>query len=829
MESILEGIRCMPSRRSLKFIPDPHARHFLAFDAAISKEDRFILLMELFVFYKQLVDPDVVMGYVPADYLPEDLVEVRVITDPRHPAYRQSGLFAKRTIPNNTIVTPYSGLIEVFCTSCNSRTYTMGFGKINDDYALDAEFVGNYGRFANDPRSIEGSSANLTAESRFNSRGEPFTALVARRQINEGEEILMAYGKAHSLSPSPWVNPRGELLLQYRCGGIIPFPNLVPPGTNQGEGVGPFSDEKQVKTADGNADAPFSNETAPAALPVSADPIAAYHITWECTQCGMWNICSDSSMLKIDYCSHCRTPKLAGAKLVSVLSTPPITAESLATEGGIPVPSGMEAIFPTERNSPHSHADASSLSTHQLSMLSPQASAAGSFPSNPKKRKRASSDHASASTALSNPLGGNSQLNSPSSVCVSPTNHTPGYSSVRVDWPMNIPFLPWQVWDNAISMVAISRYSRFVPHEHVFLYNVNSHEEHEEGEDDDTLGGESSSPKEHLIRMHGRGMTSSSGKHAQQTAASCIAASGGIKMFQTPKRRGRPPHKSSVGINADYRIRQESVVATTGGDSNDSLLQHSGDRDASRPLAKTLEKHHLTFSHSLLQAHPSIECFTLLHTRRPSRRRGCDDTIDPWPTPLEATRRLLLSMTRRQFSGTAFHPGDLVGYMGGSICPINDTRCRPGNSPLAIPMKYLIPRRWRRARGGRTTAPLHEAPNRGEDAVTAASAAVDEEARDFLARLSSLCLVVTNDMMFCPCLALADAEDDAVEPQTAVEGGGEGLSPAPDPALMEEADALLKSCNIAPVLTLDALGSPFVGLVATRSITAFEPLMVRTQ
>ncbi|CCW69439.1 unnamed protein product [Phytomonas sp. Hart1] len=692
--------------------------------------------MELFIFYKQLVNPDVVPGYVPADYLPEDLVEVRVITDPRHPAYRQSGLFAKRTISNNTIVTSYAGFIEVFSTSCNSRTYTMGFGTINDDYALDAEFVGNHGRFANDPRSIEGCTANMTAESRFNSRGEPFTALVARRQINEGEEILMAYGKAHSLSPTPWINARGEALLQYRSGGIIPFPNLTPLKGDQDEGADAFPGEKTAQTAGSSPQDFLLNEAVSVSSSASVDLTAAYHITWECTQCGAWNICASPLILKIEYCSHCSTPKLSGAKMVSVLSSPPITSEFLSAEGGISVPSDMDAIFPAERSVSHLHSDANSSSLHPLTTQTLQTPAGSSFSPNPKKRGRPPLDHSAASTHLSSSLVGNPLLGSSGNACISPNNHSPGYSSVHVDWPMNIPFLPWQIWDNVISMVALSKYSRFVPHEHVFIYNVNSHDEHlfivyNDGPSDENLDPNEPDPsKEALMhRDEGRRMGTS-------------------KLGRLPKQRGRQSGKSTDGADLDCCVRYGWVRPSPSGRA-DTALPPRADVDAVKPSTNTLECRELLFSRNLLHAHPNMDGFTLLHTRRAPQVGG-------WPTPLEATRRLLLNLTRRQFSGKAFQPGELVGYMGGCIVSMSDARCRPGDSPLAIPMKYLIPRLWRLERGGQTRPP--GPPDRG------GSAAVEGEAADLLRRLSALCLVVTNDMMYCPCLALADPEDD--------EGGG---------------------------------------------------------
>lgn len=281
MQGLLSDIKYTPSRKPSKFEHTNYSRHFLYLDSAISREDRQILYMEIFACARSLVGESVPPEFTIPPYAPEEYLELRVINDHLHPAYGQVGLFAKRNIPSNTVVTSYSGFIEVFGSSCNSRTYTMGFGNIGDDFALDAEFAGNYGRFANDPRGVIGLTANILAENRFNSRGECFTALVSKRQITEGEEILMAYGKAHNLCNSPWMDATDRFLLRYRSGGMMPS-------------------------------AFFRRDS------------FSYELMWECAQCGMWSN-GDHRHLDLKFCGNCRAPQITGTPLVGAARISSVT------------------------------------------------------------------------------------------------------------------------------------------------------------------------------------------------------------------------------------------------------------------------------------------------------------------------------------------------------------------------------------------------------------------------------------------------------------------------------------------------------------------------
>ncbi|GET92752.1 hypothetical protein, conserved [Leishmania tarentolae] len=863
--NMLGGLQCTPSRRSLKFSPGCHARHFLAFDTAISRDERLLLLMELFAFCQQLVDRRVLPHFQIASYVPEELLEVRVITDPRHPAYGQAGLFAKGTIPSNTIVTPYSGFIEIFATSCNSRTYTMGFGASGDEYALDAEFVGNYGRFANDPRGVGTLQANLSAENRFNNRGESFTALVSRRQINAGEEILMSYGKAHRLQPTPWMNVHGEPIMRPRLGGVVPFPSFrtesVSVPTDSTSPPPAFAPLFPLRPADGakgedsctakgsDIDAESASATPvlaslsevydsstveidPAGTslnsPDSKQPLSpsrlgpdvANDLLWECTQCGMWSICEASTADAPTRCAACAAPKLSGARLVSLFSSPAITQAELLAEVGLDAKQPPTACTSTPRQ-----------------------------------------------TAAS-------------------PNSSTKFSSEHTDWPMNVPFLPWQVWDAAVPLAALEKHSRFETQEHIFVYTVDTglgrerrdrsvrgahdsestvtaealrgafaaerlHEactlkanrlksDFPNEEDASPAGGRSHD--EHSIATQeneadGRGRGSARHRSGRSKRKALWERQGDLDSEElallTPDMAALPLLSSSVcayspahalasaasprGLPCVERtslVSEESGVCTDG---HSSLAQMtSATADASHETGDSIRS---ILSHSplsyLLSTTQEVDRLVVLHRAESSGPPSVAET--PYSPQMSLVRRRLQCMTRRLFTGKAFQPGDIVSYVGGLVRERCDSRCRVSNSCLEIPLRFFLPPRLRlRCKGGASSVRLEDwQSDAGEEAVLLT----------FCDRLDRLSLVVTNEFMYCPCLVLDFTEKDRAEmAKTEVHDSSSNSVRCED-----EVDDALESCNVALVLTMDALGSPFACAVATKPIGAFEPLLARAQ
>ncbi|KAG5466273.1 hypothetical protein LSCM4_01419 [Leishmania orientalis] len=867
--NVLEGLQCTPLRRSLKFAASWHARQFLAFDTAISRDDRLLLYMELFAFRQHLVDRCVLPDFQPATYAPEEVLEVRVITDPRHPAYGQAGLFAKSTIPPNTIVTPYSGFIEVFGTSCNSRTYTMGFGAFGDDYALDAEFVGNYGRFANDPRGVGTLQANISAENRFNSRGESFTALVSRRQINAGEEILMSYGKAHRLSAAPWMNVQGEPIMRPRLGGVVPFPSFrtesvltaaaatrtppvlatsLPQRSSEGSKAEGKSTSKESCSAAGitsasgafpsfvEADCSSVAEINPVWTVSSASepeqvlprpcPDVANDLLWECTQCGMWSICEASTADAPLRCLACATPKLSGARLVSLLSSPGITEAALLAEAGLDSQRPSAAVTPTP---PQTQASAASLTS------------------------------------------------------------STSFRSEHADWPMNVPFLPWQVWDAAVPLTVLEKHSRFEIQGHMFVYTVDtglSREKRGRGTHDiDASTSTAAAQKSRGAPEAGQPPETSPSKGSRLHSPSHSAGDASLTGMQAPsgyliaaeenptgrrrRRHGSVAHGNSrskrnalwerqgdlnseelelltpaIGVlpllsspasasSAAYALVSAASstklsflerAASASGESvalagGDPALTHTGGvhavalEDAGVSAAAILTQSPLSY---LLNTTQEVDRLVVLHRAVAKVPPHAVETS--YSPQIALARRRLQCMTRRLYTGKAFQPGDIVSYIGGLVRQRGDVRCRVSNSCLEIPLRFFLPPRLRlRCGSGAFATHSGDGP---------CDAAEDAALQAFCDRLDRFSLVVTNEFMYCPCLV----SEAKAEEGRAVVGACEVSGSAGDIVECEdEVDDALESCNVALALALDAMGSPFACAVAIKPIGAFEPLLARVQ
>ncbi|RNF26265.1 uncharacterized protein Tco025E_01388 [Trypanosoma conorhini] len=771
MESA-QSLRCAPTRRSLKFNASDSARHFLAFDPSISKHDRMILYMGLFAFMQYFTDPKTLPNFAPARYVPEQYVELRVLTDPRHPAYGQLGLFAKSTIPANTVVTPYSGYIEIFSTSCSSRTYTMGFGSLGDDYALDAEFAGNYGRFANDPRGVLGLMANLTAESRFTPRGEAYTALVSRRVINKGEEILMSYGKAHSLTPSPWVGLKGELLTRHRAGGIVPFPQLARSqraGLREKPARAPSDMSLTALGAREGRDGVVQEQTEglpklggePGASSAVADAQAEMVLLWECPQCGMWSI-GNPTPVRIHHCFFCRSPRHQRARLVAVCCTPALSREDVLAS----VMHGV-ASAPSAPSSP----------LGELPPAAPFQPAPEEVCSAPGSRLTSSSSSASSSSSREEEGSGarhDAKSNGAGASSGGDTHFPPAvpFSSEAVRWPLNVPFLPWQVWDAAIPLSAIKKHARFETQENIFLYAVTTAAE-----------------EEHRLTGEGKRARDEAEADEQQ------------QQERQPRKRGRKPR---------VRRKKEELWQTEAPPPNGAQQQLQQETDTVTVSASTTKcsgEHVPTDSSSATEYLFYVDSAASCGENLPS---GDDDNSEE-AAALIALQSLLKGVLRRVFAGKSYHCGEVVASVGGMILPTADRRHRPDSSVLEIPMKYFLPAPIRRQLGGAPARGTGETHNEMQDEEKMIFS-------DLLGRLEGLSLVVTNELMFCPCLVLRDEEDPHRNHRGTDDVGDLGDD-------LPRRHPLLERCNVSFVLTMDSLGCPYVAVVAVRDISTFEPLL----
>ncbi|RHW70420.1 SET domain containing protein [Trypanosoma brucei equiperdum] len=772
-------LRCAPARRSLKFPVGEQSRNFLAFDPSISKHDRMIFHMGVLAHAESLIDSDILPCFTVPVYLPGNYTELRVITDRRHPAFGQIGLFAKRTIPANFVVTPYSGYVEIFGTSCSSRTYTMGYGSLSDDYALDAEFAGNYGRFANDPRGMEGVTANISAESRFTARGETYTALVSRRIINKGEEILMSYGKAHNLTHSPWTGIKGELLTRYRVRSPMPFQfrgvtrlegkhndssisvdnrggNSRIVGVLSANSLQPCCSNQNRVTSGGVTERSRSGSGQPSTSTSDTD----VELFWECPQCGMWSI-RNFPTPQVDFCPYCRSPRVYRTRLVAVCCRAPLpqevlTGPTLPTE---PVTSQRETISST---------DAQNIADGTVGS-SPEANSHCSHLSVQSKDIH-NEDNIRGSQSKSSSGSGSTQASS-----------TTLFTSHPINWPLNVPFLPWQVWDAAVPLTTIGRHSKFDTHNDIFLYTVNTLAEQEA---DQPLSDEMHQSDNNC---GGSSLQNERNEDDEDGAEEEPHETRGKKR----PRRGRQP-----------RVRRKKEELWVKEDQNISDPHVPGKYDIAKRCGTV-------GSSPAAERGFCTDYFFLLSDSLICSGSGDDDA-----NALRAVRSLLSDVTRRVFAGKTYRSGDVVASVGGLIQLVHDTRRRPDGSVMRIPMKYFIPKRVRDELSSN-----HEG--------VGAEAAVERMALvDLLRLFESLALVVTNELMFCPCIALPDRGDCGSTSTSVITfSGSEVGANARDPSLTSQ--RVLELCNLQFVLTVDALGCPYIAAVATKDINTFDPFLAR--
>ena len=144
--------------------------------------------------------------------LPCPLVRVRAITDPAHPACGQFGLYAAQALQHGQHVLDYLGVVS----EVEDRTsdYVVDFGE-HSELALDALSMGNEGRFVNDYRNT-GRHANVEFRIRRGERGELRQGVyVCAKQVREGEELLISYGRNYWKSR---VGPDLEAFIYRRPG-----------------------------------------------------------------------------------------------------------------------------------------------------------------------------------------------------------------------------------------------------------------------------------------------------------------------------------------------------------------------------------------------------------------------------------------------------------------------------------------------------------------------------------------------------------------------------------------------------------------------------------
>merc|ERR1712062_486771 len=118
-------------------------------------------------------------------------VKFQKITDKRHPAYDQYGLFAIKKLKPGSLILDYIGLVCTESEVSDTSDYVLAF---QDGLSIDAEKMGNEARFINDFRGI-GERPNCKFDTREDKGKVCMSVYVLNRAIWPGQELSVSYGK----------------------------------------------------------------------------------------------------------------------------------------------------------------------------------------------------------------------------------------------------------------------------------------------------------------------------------------------------------------------------------------------------------------------------------------------------------------------------------------------------------------------------------------------------------------------------------------------------------------------------------------------------------
>ncbi|KAJ9053695.1 hypothetical protein DSO57_1021758 [Entomophthora muscae] len=131
-------------------------------------------------------------------YQPEsisDRVKIRSLRDfPKHPAFPFYGLFSNRSIPPNSLIVKYTGLVTPSLEYDLDSDYVLSFLGV---FAVDASKFGNEGRFVNDYRGVA-SKPNVAFKEFFDLNTSQLSIGIfsLKDPIPSDSELLTNYGKS---------------------------------------------------------------------------------------------------------------------------------------------------------------------------------------------------------------------------------------------------------------------------------------------------------------------------------------------------------------------------------------------------------------------------------------------------------------------------------------------------------------------------------------------------------------------------------------------------------------------------------------------------------
>ncbi|ANB13045.1 hypothetical protein AWJ20_1323 [Sugiyamaella lignohabitans] len=124
---------------------------------------------------------------------PSNLVKIKKILDPKHPAYGQNGLFAARKLAPGSHVIDYLGYVHNSQDTDPTSDYDIQLDK-QSGIAIDAQKWGTEARMINDYRGIQ-SKPNVKFDDHYVDGQLRVAVFVLNQPISAGDELCINYGK----------------------------------------------------------------------------------------------------------------------------------------------------------------------------------------------------------------------------------------------------------------------------------------------------------------------------------------------------------------------------------------------------------------------------------------------------------------------------------------------------------------------------------------------------------------------------------------------------------------------------------------------------------
>lgn len=135
------------------------------------------------------------------------VARIQVITDPKHPAKGQRGLFASQNIAPSSHIIDYLGEVHsderlesnydlALLVLSSSEAASIGLDERDVSVGMDAQRMGNEARFINDYRGTGVAKPNAEFKERIVDGELRMSVWSLSKGVNKRDEILVSYGKS---------------------------------------------------------------------------------------------------------------------------------------------------------------------------------------------------------------------------------------------------------------------------------------------------------------------------------------------------------------------------------------------------------------------------------------------------------------------------------------------------------------------------------------------------------------------------------------------------------------------------------------------------------